>query len=148
MNTKINKMDKFSLKEEDALMIFQSIPWADGVYCPECKYFDIYNGGNQSNAHRYSCNACENNFSDFTNTPFEYHKIHLGKIIYILVHMGNKTVNQLAKEFKLHRNTVERYHKRIRESLLENHEDPSFDGEIEMDEVYIIVGEKGFKKTL
>jgi len=140
-------MDKFSLREEDALRIFRSVRWADGVYCPECKSFDIYSRGSQSNSHRYSCNDCKNNFSDFTNTPFEYHKIPLGKIIYILVHMSTKSVSQLAKELKLHRNTVGRYHKRIREFLLENHEDPSFDGEIEMDEAYIFAGEKGVKKT-
>ena len=52
-----------------------------------------------------------------------------------------------AKELKLHRNTVQRYHKRIREFLLENHENIQFDGEIEMDETYIIAGEKGLKKT-
>ena len=61
--------------------------------------------------------------------------------------MKTKSVNQLAKELHLHRNTVGRYHKRIREFLFENHVDPTFNGEIEMDEVYIIAGEKGIKKT-
>jgi len=53
----------------------------------------------------------------------------------------------LAKELKLHRNTIGRYHKRIREYLLKNHDQPTFNGEIEIDEAYIIAGEKGIKKT-
>jgi hypothetical protein len=55
-------------------------------------------------------------------------------------------VLQLSKELDLHRNTVGRYHKRICDLLLENNENPSFDGDTEMDEVYIIAGAKGIKK--
>jgi transposase-like protein len=146
MFTIANNMDKFVMPEEFALKIFRSIRWADGVHCPECKSFKIHNRGQQSDSYRYSCNECGSNFSDFTNTPFEYSKIPFGKILYMLVHLKTKSVSQLAKELKLHRNTVARYHKRIREFLVENHVDPTFNGEIEMDETYIIAGEKGVKK--
>ena len=74
--------------------------------------------------------------------------VSLGKIVYILVHIGTKSVSKLAKELKLHRNTVGKYHKKIREFLLENNVDPEFNGEIEMDELYVVAGEKGIKKTL
>lgn len=147
MKTILNCMDRMVLSEDEALEIFRGIRWADGVYCPKCKSFNINNRGKQGNSHRYSCTDCGNNFSDFTNTPFEYSKIPLSKMIYILVNIGNKSVNQIAKELKLHRNSVGRYHKRIREYLVENHVDPKFNGEIEMDEAYIIAGEKGIKKT-
>jgi transposase-like protein len=143
-----SNMDKFLMPEHFALMIFRSVRWADGVYCPKCKSFKIQNRGQQSDSNRYSCVNCGNNFSDFTNTPFEYSKIPFGKILYILVHLNTKSTSQLAKELKLHRNTVGRYHKRIREFLVENHVNPTFNGEIEMDEAYIIAGEKGIKKTL
>jgi hypothetical protein len=74
-------------------------------------------------------------------------KFFLVKFFIFIVHINTKSINQLAKELKLHRNTVGRYHKRIREYLLENHENISFNGEIEMDEVYIIAGDKGVKKN-
>jgi hypothetical protein len=94
----------------------------------------------------YSCIKCGNNFSDFTSTLFEYSEIPFGKILYILINMKTKSVSQLAKELYLYRNTVGRHHKRIREFLVENHVDHTFNGEIEMDEVYIVAGEKGIKK--
>ena len=52
----------------------------------------------------------------------------------------------MGKELKLHRNTIGRYHERIRGYLLENHDQPTFNGEIEIDEAYIIDREKGIKK--
>ncbi|MDR2967500.1 MAG: transposase [Methanobacteriaceae archaeon] len=133
MDDIVDNKDKFFLKEEDALRIFRSIRWADGVYCPKCKSFNIYNRGIQGNSNKYSCNECENNFSDFTNTPFEYNKIPLAKIIYIIANMRSKSINKLAIELELHRNTVSRHHKRIREFFHKKHRNSSFDGETEKD---------------
>jgi transposase-like protein len=147
METIVNNMDKFVMDEDYALRLFKGIRWVNGVYCPKCKSFHVHSKGSRGSSTRYQCPSCGNNFSDFTDTPFEYSKIPFGKMLYILIHIGTKSVVQLSKELNLHRNTVGRYHKRIREYLLENHVDPSFDGEIEMDEVYIIAGEKGVKKT-
>ena len=141
-------MDKFVIDEKDAMKIFRSVRWADGVYCPECKSFDhIISRGTQGKSQRYTCTKCNNNFSDFTNTFVESAKIPLGKILYMLVHIKVKSMKTLAKELKIHRNTVQRYHKRIRDFLVESPEDIQFDGEIEMDEIYVIAGEKGLKKT-
>lgn len=39
---------------------------------------------------RYQCPKCGNNFSDFTDTPFEYSKIPFGKILHVFVHIGTK----------------------------------------------------------
>ena len=146
-----NNMDKFVIDEEYAMKIFRHIRWTNGVYCPKCKSFDIYNRGMQKGSNkqpnRYSCNSCGSNFNDFTDTLFENGNVAFGKILYILVHIGHKSTVKLAKELKLHRNTVGRYHKKIREFLLENNVDPQFNGEIEMDEFYVIAGEKGIKKT-
>ena len=61
-----------------------------------------------------------------------YTKIPFGKILYIFVHISTKSAIQLAKELKIHRNTIGRYHERIRENLLENHDQPDFNGEIEI----------------
>jgi hypothetical protein len=56
-------------------------------------------------------------------------------------------VLQLSKELDLHRNTVGRYHKRICDFLLENNENPSFDGDTEMDEALYYCCCKRYKKN-
>jgi transposase-like protein len=122
METIAENMSKFTMAEEDALRIFRGIRWANSVYCPKCHSFHIHTKGARKNSIRYRCAKCKNNFSDFTDSPFEYSKIPFGKILCILVHINTKSISQLAKELELHRNTVGRYHKRIREYLLENHE--------------------------
>ncbi|MDR3063777.1 MAG: transposase [Methanobrevibacter sp.] len=81
-------MDKFVMTERDVMMIYHSIRWANGVYCPKCQSFSINRRGSQSNSFRYTCKKCGLDFSDFTNTPFEYSKIPFSKIIYILTHIG------------------------------------------------------------
>ena len=111
-----DNMDKFVIHEEYAMNIFRHIRWTDGVHCPKCKSFDIYNRGEQKGKNKrskkYSCNGCGNNFNDFTDTLFENGNISFGKVLYILVHIGTKSSSKLAKELKLHRNTVGRYHKK------------------------------------
>lgn len=136
-------MNKF-----DVLKIFRSIRWTNRVYCPRCNSFHVHSKGVWGKSTRYQCPECGNNFSDFTDTPFEHIKIPFRKILYIFVHIRTKIINQLAKEVKFHINTVGRYHKRIHEYLLENHDSPSFNSEIEIDEVYIIAGEKGIKNPV
>jgi transposase-like protein len=148
METIVDNLDQFVINEDYAMKIFWSVRWADGVYCPKCKSFEhIVKRGVRGKANRYSCTSCGNNFNDFSNTPFAYAKISFGKILYILLHIESKSMKRLAKELKLHRTTDQRYHKRIRDYLLENNVDPTFNGEIEMDELYVIAGEKGLKKT-
>jgi len=152
MCTISDNRDKFVINEEYAMKIFRHIRWSNGVYCPKCNSTDVYNRGEQLGKHKqpnkYSCNNCGSNFNDFTGTLFANGNLSFGKILYILVHIGTKSATKLAKELKIHRNTVGNYHKKIREFLLENNVDPKFNGEIEMDEFYVIAGEKGIKKTL
>ena len=106
-------MDKFVINEEYAMKIFRSVRWADGIYCPECRSFDhVVNRGSRGKTNRYTCTSCGKNFNDFTNTPFAHAKISFGKILYILLHIEVKSMKKMAKELKLHRNTVQRYHKK------------------------------------
>jgi len=37
------------IDDEQAIGIFRSIHWANGVYCPECKSFDIIMAGVMEN---------------------------------------------------------------------------------------------------
>jgi len=70
METIADNMDKFVMTEDDALRIFRSIRWANGIYCPKCKSFHVHGKGVRGKSARYQCPKCGNNFSDFTDTPF------------------------------------------------------------------------------
>lgn len=48
-------LDLFIPDEDRAIEIFRQIIWSNGVYCPKCKSFKIYNRGTQSKTRRYSC---------------------------------------------------------------------------------------------
>jgi transposase-like protein len=129
METIINNMDKFVIDEQSAMEIYRSVRWLNIVFCPYCGSYEIYNRGYQDEyIRRCSCKSCGKNFNDFTKTLFANSKIPFGKLLYILVNMKFKSVLQLSKELNLHRNTVGRYHKKIRDFLLENNENPKFNG--------------------
>ncbi|MDR1818679.1 MAG: transposase [Methanobrevibacter sp.] len=141
-----NSIRKMVIDEEEALDIFRSIHWSYGVYCPVCNSFEISNRGKRGRTRRYSCKDCGTFFNDFTGTPFEGSKVPFGQILWILTNIHNKSVKQMAEELGLNRKTVARYHKLIREHLLKNNIEPSFDGELEFDEMYVNAGNKGVKK--
>jgi hypothetical protein len=69
------------------------------------------------------------------------------ELFYILINIKFESGLQLSKELDLHRNTVGRYHKRIHDFLLENNENSSFDGAVEMDELILLTWCKRYKKT-
>jgi transposase-like protein len=140
-------LNKFTMNERDALALFRAIRWSNGVFCPNCKSSDIYNRGKQGRTLRYSCNSCKTNFSDFTGTIFEKSRLPFGTILWILTNIHNKSVLQMSKELKISRKAISRIVKLIRKSLLENNEDPLLEGEIEIDEMYLVAGDKGVKKN-
>ena len=73
--------------EQLTIAIFRSIRWVHGVYCPQCKSYNINNRGMQGRVRRYSCKDCGSNFNDFTGTFFIKSKIPLGVMLYILLNM-------------------------------------------------------------
>ncbi|MDR2624069.1 MAG: transposase [Methanobrevibacter sp.] len=129
-----NNIKRFVISENEALDIFRSVHWSSGIYCPICGSFKIYNRGDRSNKRRYSCKECGTFFNDFTGTPFEKSRIPFGQVLWILTNIHNKSFKQVAEELQLNRKTVARYHKLIREHLLKNNIEPSFDDKFEFDE--------------
>lgn len=133
--------------ENFAMGVFRNIRWANGVYCPKCKSFEVKKKGKQGRVNRYFCKSCENNFSDFSNTMFYKSRVSMGAMLYILLNMNNKSIKQMSEELNYNRATISRIANMFRENLLKKHVDPELKNEIEIDEMYISAGNKGIKKT-
>lgn len=74
-------LDLFIPGGERAIEIFRQIRWSNGVYCPKCKSFEIYNRGVLGKTRRYSCKECGSNFSDLTDSLFVNKKLPMGEIL-------------------------------------------------------------------
>lgn len=147
MMPKVLDSNLFIPNDKIAMDVFRSIRWAEGVYCPKCKSNNVIHRGVRGQARRYSCNDCGSNFNDFTNTMFHKSKVPMGVMLYILTNLQNKSIKQLSEELDYSRVTIHKIAKKFKKSLLDKHENPKIDGEIEIDEMYISAGTKGIKKT-
>jgi len=103
--------------DERATKIFRCIRWANGVYCPKCKSFEINNRGTYGNLNRYTCKNCNTSFNDFTGTMFHKSKISLGEIFYILCNLGNKSIKQMSEELSCSRQSIHRISRIFNEEL-------------------------------
>lgn len=132
--------------EEKAMDFLRHVRWPSGVYCPECKSFEVYNRGVQGKSRRYSCNSCGLNFNDLTGTVFANKKLPVGEIFYIIMNLDKKSVQRLSDELGHKWDSVYRVAHEFRESLLDKSTDPVLKGDVEIDEMYQSAGEKGLKK--
>jgi transposase-like protein len=133
--------------ENFAMNFFRKIHWANGVYCPKCRSFEVKKKGKQGRVNRYACKSCENNFSDFSDTIFYKSRVPMGVMLYILLNLNNKSIKQLSDELNYNRSTISRIANIFRENLLKKHENHQLEDEIEIDEMYVSTGDKGIKKT-
>jgi transposase-like protein len=105
------------VSDKQAIEIFRCIRWANGVFCPNCKSFEIVmaGGGCGGKPNRYICKDCDSSFNDFTGTMFHKSKISPGEFFYILFNLNGKTVKQISKELHCSRQSVHRIQKRFSE---------------------------------
>lgn len=118
--------------ETFAMSVFRNIRWANGVYCPKCKSFEVKKRGKQGRVNRYSCKSCGNNFSDFSDTIFYKSRISMGAMFYILLNMENKSIKQLSEELNYNRSTVSRIANVFRENLLKNNKNSKSKDKIQL----------------
>ncbi len=137
----------FIPEEDRAMDVFRSIRWSNGIYCPKCKSFKIYNRGFQGKTRRYSCKKCQLNFSDLTGSIFENKKIPMGEMLYILMNLDKKSIKRLSEELGHKWDTIYRLAKDFRENLSEKSKDPVVLRKVEIDEMYQSTGVKGVKKN-
>ena len=105
----------------------------------------------QPNRQRYRCKDCEARFDDLTGTILAGHHQPLRTWVLCLYFMGlNLSNRQIAQELDLSEGDVQAMAEQLRQGLVERQPEARLDGEVEIDEVYVVAGHKGnpFKKRL
>ncbi len=141
-------VELFIPDEKRAMEVFRKIRWSNSVYCPECSSVNVQKRGfvSKTEIRRYSCNACGKNFTDYTGTIFARRKIPMGEILYILMSLDKKSINRLSHELGRKWDSVYSLAKAFKEDVIEKSDDPLFNENIEIDEMYQSAGSKGVKK--
>jgi transposase-like protein len=121
--------------------------WPDGVHCPACSSGSVVRDGfdeTQAHRQRYRCEACARRFDDLTGTVLAGHHQPLRVWVLCLYFMGLNLSNcQIAQELGLDRSDVQVMTEQLRGGLVAKTPPVRLDGEVEIDEVYVVAGHKG-----
>ncbi len=121
--------------------------WPDGVRCPRCEAASVARHGRddtQPQRQRYRCTGCGSRFDDLTGTVLAGHHQPLRVWVLCLYFMGlNLSNRQIAKELDLSASDVQAMTECLRQGLTAKAPVVILDGEVEIDEVYVVAGHKG-----
>ena len=121
--------------------------WPDGVRCPSCGSASVTRHGRddaQPHRQRYRCAACSVRFDDLTGTALAGHHQPLRVWVLCLYLMGlNLSNRQIAQELDLGVSDVQAMTEQLRQGLIARTATVVLDGEVEIDEVYVVAGHKG-----
>ena len=121
--------------------------WPDGVRCPHCESAAVARHGRddtQPHRQRYRCTACGSRFDDLTGTILAGHHQPLRVWVLCLYFMGlNLSNRQIAQELGLGGSDVQAMTEQLRRGLVAKIAPVRLEGEVEIDEVYIVAGHKG-----
>src|ERR671917_969364 len=121
--------------------------WPVGVRCPTCGGASVVRDGfddSQPHRQRYRCKACAGRFDDLTGTVLAGHHQPLRVWVLCLYFMGlNLSTRQIAQELDLDRSDVQAMTEQLRSGLVAKTPPVRLDGEVEIDEVYVVAGHKG-----
>jgi transposase-like protein len=121
--------------------------WPEGVRCPACGGTSVVRDGcNDRQAHRqrYRCKDCAGRFDDLTGTVLAGHHQPLRVWVLCLYFMGlNLSNRQIAQELGLNGSDVQAMTEQLRRGLVAKAAPVQLDGEVEIDEVYVVAGHKG-----
>ena len=121
--------------------------WPEGVHCPACGSGSVVRDGfdeTQVHRQRYRCKACAGRFDDLTGTVLAGHHRPLRVWVLCLYFMGlNLSTRQIAQELGLDRSDVQAMAEQLRSGLVAKTPPVRLDGEVEIDEVYVVAGHKG-----
>jgi len=93
---------------------------------------------------RYRCKACAGRFDDLTGTVLAGHHQPLRVWVLCLYFMGlNLSTRQIAQELGLNGSDVQAMTEQLRHGLVAKAASVRLDGEVEIDEVYVVAGHKG-----
>jgi transposase-like protein len=121
--------------------------WPEGVRCPGCGSGAIIRDGyDDTHPHRqrYRCKACAGRFDDLTGTALAGHHQPLRVWVLCLYFMGlNLSNRQIALELGLSPSDVQVMTEHLRRGLVAKSSEVRLEGEVEIDEVYVVAGHKG-----
>jgi transposase-like protein len=121
--------------------------WPDGVRCPRCESASVARDGrDDTRRHRqhYRCAGCGARFDDLTGTVLAGHHQPLRVRVLCLYLMGlNLSHRQIAQELDLGVSDVQAMTEALRHGLAAKLPPARLEGEVEIDEVYVVAGHKG-----
>ena len=121
--------------------------WPEGVHCPACGSGTVVRDGfdeTQVHRQRYRCKACTGRFDDLTGTVLAGHHQPLRVWVLCLYFMGlNLSNRQIAQELGLSQPDVQLMTEQLRHGLAARLPAATLEGEVEIDEVYVVAGHKG-----
>jgi transposase-like protein len=121
--------------------------WPDGARCPGCGSDAVARNGHddtQPHRQRYRCQACAGRFDDLTGTVLAGHHQPLRLWVLCLYFMGLDLSNrQIAAELGLGASDVQAMAEQLRGGLVAKAAPARLEGEVEIDEVYVVAGHKG-----
>jgi transposase-like protein len=121
--------------------------WPKGVRCPGCGSDTVIRDGcddTQPHRQRYRCKACAKRFDDLTGTALAGHHQPLRVWVLCLYFMGlNLSNRQIAAELGMNASDVQAMTEHLRRGLVAKAPATRLEGEVEVDEVYVVAGHKG-----
>jgi transposase-like protein len=121
--------------------------WPEGVRCSFCASPAVTRDGcdeTQPCRQRYRCKQCARRFDDLTGTVLAGHHQPLCVWVLCLYFMGlNLSNRQIARELELSVPDVQIMTDQLRHGLVVKTPAVQLEGEVEIDEVYVVAGHKG-----
>ena len=121
--------------------------WPEGVRCPGCGSDAVIRDGRddaQPDRQRDRCKACAGRFDDLTGTALAGHHQPLRVWVLCLYFLGlNLSNRQIALELGLSPSDVQAMTEQLRRGLVAKIAPVRLEGEVEIDEVYVVAGHKG-----
>ena len=121
--------------------------WPEGVRCPGCDSGAVIRDGyddTQPCRQHYRCKACGGRFDDLTGTVLAGRHQPLRVWVLCLFLMGlNLSKQQIALELGLSTSDVQAMTEQLRQGLVARTPVVKLRGEVEIDEVYVVAGQKG-----
>src|SRR5215207_11432040 len=121
--------------------------WPDGIHCPRFGDTKVARDGRddtQPHRQRYRCVGCGARFDDLTGPALAGHHQPLRVWVLCLYLMGlNLSNRQIAQELDLSETDVQAMTEQLRRGLVAKTPEAPLEGEVEIDEVYVVAGHKG-----
>src|ERR671912_465508 len=135
------------LDDAKCFALVRQLRWPEGVRCPGCGRDTVIRDGcddTQRYRQRYRCKACAGRFDDLTGTALAGHHQPLRVWVLCLSFMGlNLSNRQIAQELGLDGSDVQVMTEQLRRGLVAKAPPVRLEGEVEIDEVYVVAGHKG-----